>query len=166
VIAGAVALAALAGMVAIVVHSRHDDNTTGRLTFARTQPAVAPFDKFAEARVAVGERCLRVLVASTGSQRQQGLRDVTRLAPYDGMVFVFPRDTSAQFTMANTPLPLDIAFFDRHGKPVDEVHMKPCPHGTDATCPGYASKRKYRTALETPSAGASGAAGGLGPCAA
>jgi hypothetical protein len=164
-IASVVALAALAGMVVIAVNARHDDTTTGHFAFAPTQPAGAPFAAFAEARVGVGQRCLRVLVATTEAQRVQGLRDVTNLAPYDGIVFVFPRDTSAQFTMANTPMPLDIAFFDAHGNPVDSSHMTPCPHGTDASCPAYASKHKYRTALETPSSGAHGG-GALGPCAA
>lgn len=164
-IAAVVAIAALGGMIAIVVISRHDENTTGHLSFARTTPAPSPFAQFAEARVALGNRCLRVLVASTDAQRTQGLRDVTDLAPYDGMLFVFPNDNLAQFTMAETPMPLDITFFDEEGDPVDRQVMQPCPQGTDATCPVYSSDHKYRLALETPS-GSQHAGGSLGPCAA
>jgi uncharacterized membrane protein (UPF0127 family) len=159
-----VALAALAGMIAIVVRLRADESTTGRLSFATSTPAAAPFAEFSEARVAVGTRCLRVLVASSAMQRVQGLRDVRSIAPYDGMLFVFPADTTARFTMANTPLPLDATFFSEHGTPVDDVVMKPCPEGSDSTCPAYASKARYRYALERP-AGSGGASGALGACA-
>jgi uncharacterized membrane protein (UPF0127 family) len=164
-IAAVVAVASLGGLIAIVVHARQDENTTGHLSFARTEPAAAPFAEFMEARVALGKHCLRVLVASTETQRQQGLRDITKLAPYDGMLFVFPGNNAAQFTMAETPMPLDIAFFDAHGNPVSHRTMTPCPRGTDATCPVYSSDHKYRLALETP-AGSQSAGGSIGPCAA
>jgi len=159
-----VALAALAGMITIIVRVRADESTTGRLRFAATTPAGAPFAEFSEARVAVGARCLRVLVASSVAQRVQGLRDVRSIAPYDGMLFVFPSDTSARFTMASTPLPLDATFFSAQGAPVDDVVMKPCPEGSDSTCPAYASKAKYRYALERP-AGSGASSGALGACA-
>ena len=164
-IAAVVAVASLGGLIAIVVRARDDNNTTGHLAFARTEPAESRFAEFMEARVALGNRCLRVLVASTQTQRQQGLRDVTDLAPYDGMLFVFPNESSAQFTMAETPMPLDITFFDAHGNPVSHQTMTPCPQGTDATCPVYSSDHKYRLALETP-AGSQSAGGSVGPCAA
>jgi uncharacterized membrane protein (UPF0127 family) len=163
-VAVVVALGALAGMIAIVVRVRADESTTGHLSFAASTPAAAPFGAFSEARVAVGSKCLRVLVASSMTQRVQGLRDVRSLAPYDGMLFVFPSDTDARFTMASTPLRLDATFFSAQGAPVDEVSMSPCPEGSDATCPVYASKGRYRYALERP-AGSGGGAGALGACA-
>ena len=128
-----------------------------------TSPAAAPFAEFREARVAVGNRCLRVLVASTAAQRVEGLRAVRSLAPYDGMLFVNPSDTRSAFTMAQTPLPLDIAWYASDGAPVDRTTMTPCPEGTDARCPVYQSRTRYRYALETP-AGAGGA-GALAACA-
>jgi hypothetical protein len=103
-------------------------------------------------------------VASSAAQRVQGLRDVRSIAPYDGMLFVFPADTAARFTMANTPLPLDATFFSAQGTPVDDVVMKPCPQGSDSTCPAYASKARYRYALERP-AGSGPSSGALGACA-
>ena len=135
----------------------------GSFHLPATTRASAPFDQFDETRVALGGQCLRVLVAKSEQQRVQGLRDVTSLVPYDGMLFVYGADTGARFTMANTPMPLDITFFDKDGKPVDTKHMTPCPNGSDATCPVYESKHHYRQALERPG----GAPGGgvLAPCA-
>jgi uncharacterized membrane protein (UPF0127 family) len=160
-----IAVGALAGMVALVVHIRSDESGVGKLHFAATTPAVAPFTAFSEARVAVGSACLRVLVASTPAERNQGLRDVTSLAPYEGMLFVNPADTTARYTMANTPTPLEITFFSSGGVPVDDQQMTPCPNGTDATCPEYEAKQHYRYALERP-AGSGPLSGSLGSCAA
>ncbi len=126
-------------------------------------PASAPFAAFIDARVAVGDDCLRVLVASSEEQRVQGLRDVTDFGAYDGMLFVFPNTTSAKFTMANTPMPLDIGWYASDGAPVDHTTMEPCPEGTDSTCPAYASDGKYRFALETARGGLG--SGSLGGCA-
>ena len=159
-----VALGALAGMITLVARIRSHESDTGHLRFATSTRAAPPFDAFAEARVAVGSRCLRVLVASSTSQRVQGLREVRSIAPYDGMLFVFPSDTTARFTMADTPLPLDATFFSEKGTPVDQVVMTPCPNGTDASCPAYAAKSRYRYALERP-AGSAAASGALGACA-
>lgn len=163
--AAVVAVGALVAMVALVVHIRHDENGVGRLRFAATSPAAAPFSQFDQTRVSVGSRCLRVLVALSPSQREQGLREVTSLAPYAGMLFVNPSDTSTRYTMADTPTPLDITFFNESGAPVDRVRMAPCPLGSDATCPQYASKAQYRYALEQPT-GSSSATGNLGSCSA
>ncbi len=135
----------------------------GHLRVDATATAVAPFASFAETRLALGGSCLRLLVAKTAGQRVQGLRDVRALDPYAGMIFVYDNDTRARFTMANTPMPLVIAFFDRDGKPVDEKQMKPCPTGTDATCPLYESKSTYRYALERPAPASGG--GALTSCA-
>ena len=158
-----VALSALAGMVLLVVHIRSDENDTGRLGFAATSPAGAPFGEFTQTHVAVGSRCLHVLVALSPTERNQGLREVTSIAPYDGMLFVTPGDTNEQFTMADTVMPLAITFFSARGVPLDDQQMTPCPHGSDATCPAYVSKKAYRYALERP-AGAASASGALGAC--
>ena len=161
-----VALGALAGRGLLVAHIRSDESDVGRLAFGSTAPADPPFADFAQARVALGSRCIRVLVATTANQREQGLREVRTLGPYAGMLFAYPGDSSARFTMAETPTPLDITFFSAKGAPVDDVAMVPCPNGTDATCPVYESRHPYRYALERPSGGASTGSGPLGPCAA
>ena len=162
--AAVVAVLALVGMVVLAVRIRADESGVGHLSFASTQAASAPFADFDQARLAVGSRCLNVLVATTPAQRTQGLRGVRSLSPYDGMLFVERRDSTALFTMADTLIPLDITFFDADGVPVDSTRMTPCPDGTDATCPTYGSKKPYRYALERP-AGSGSASGSLGGCA-
>ncbi|MCZ7535569.1 MAG: DUF192 domain-containing protein [Acidimicrobiia bacterium] len=118
-------------------------------------PAGDPLAGFGEARVALGDRCMRIAVADEPGERVQGLRGVTDLGAYDGMLFVFPTDGRGAFTMAGTPRELDIGFYDAGGREVDRERMTPCPEGDDASCPLYESRARYRYALET-------AAGGLG----
>lgn len=163
-VAIAIAVAALAGIVAILGYVSTHGAESGRVPFTTTTRAGTPFGEFDEGRVALGSRCLRVLIATSTNQRVQGLRNVTSLVPYDGMLFAFPGDTNARFTMANTPLPLDVTWFAADGSPVGGARMTPCPNGTDETCPTYAAPRRYRYALErvAPSSGG----GRLGPCAA
>lgn len=167
--AGALALVALGGIVVIVVRAVRDRGATDAAVatvpaglFGSPRRAAAPFETFGEARVALDGRCLRVLVASSPAQRGRGLRGVRDLGPYDGMVFVYGSDVSTRFTMARTPLPLDIGWYSAEGAPVDRTTMAPCPEGTDATCPVYEAARRYRYALET-EAGSLGA-GSLAPC--
>jgi len=161
VIAAVVAVASLVGIIALIASRVGSDSA--KLPFGSTSAAAAPFADFREARVAVGGKCVRVLVATSDAQRSQGLRDVTNLAPYDGMIFVYAHDTDTHFTMANTKIPLDITWYASDGTPVDHTTMQPCPNGTDATCPEYASKKHYRYALEQPAGAAGG--GSLSGCA-
>ncbi len=165
VIAGWVGFLTLVGIVALAVHIVRDDGNSksARFRFGVMRPAASPFNAFSQSRVAIDDRCLRVLVASTSSQRIQGLREVTDLGAYDGMLFVFPFDSFSRFTMAQTPLPLDIGWYSADGAPVDRDRMRPCARGSDASCPAYGSTRRYRYALET-RVGALGA-GGLSSCA-
>lgn len=160
--AAGVALIALGSIVFLAARLQSDSGSAAPFSLASTSRAIAPFTAFDEARVAVDDDCKRLLIARTSEQRVQGLREVESLAPYDGMLFVFPADTDGRFTMANTPLPLDITFLDANGQPVDSKTMEPCPEGTDEDCPMYASKGRYRYALELP-AGAGG--GAISTCA-
>ncbi|MGQ0825141.1 MAG: DUF192 domain-containing protein [Actinomycetota bacterium] len=122
------------------------------------------FAGFTEARVAIEDRCLRVVVADQSGERSQGLRGVQDLAPYYGMLFVNPDDTDARFTMATVLIPLDVGWYDADGAPVGErTWMEPCPTGTDATCPTYGPATRYRYALETGAGGLGG--GSLSGCA-
>ncbi len=71
----------------------------------------------------------------------------------EGMLFVFEGDSRAVFTMADTVIPLDIAFFAADGSLVDEFAMVPCP---SEPCPTYSATGAYRFALETPAGGFEG----------
>src|SRR5262245_53745245 len=91
IVAGVVAAAALAGMVVIIVHAVGDSDSDAHSGFSLrdSQSAAPPFSSFTEARVALDDKCQRVLIASKSSQRVQGLREVRSLGPYAGMLFVF-----------------------------------------------------------------------------
>jgi uncharacterized membrane protein (UPF0127 family) len=124
--------------------------------------AHAPFAGLTEARLGLDDRCLRVLVADSESERHEGLRGITDFAGYDGMLFVYGSDSLARYTMSGTPTPLDIGWYAADGSPVDHTTMTPCIDGTDATCPIYASEGAYRYALET--AAGHGGTGSIGSC--
>jgi uncharacterized membrane protein (UPF0127 family) len=133
-----------------------------RRALAANEPAVAPFDGLTEVRLSVGGRCLRLVVADTDEERGRGLMDRTDLGPYDGMLFVSPVPSTSGFTMANTRVPLDIAWYDRDGVEGHRTTMVPC-RGTIGECPVYDSKIEWRFALET--LRGDGPSGDLAPCA-
>jgi hypothetical protein len=83
-------------------------------------------------------------LALTSASRSLGLMH-RRRAPVDGMLFVFPEDTTGGFWMKNTLVPLRIAFFNAKGIRVRQLSMTPCR--TDF-CPIYNPGRVYRFALE------------------
>lgn len=104
-------------------------------------------DGFETTTIALDDQQLVVAVADTVLLRPQGLMGVTDLGGLDGMVFVFEELTDGGFWMKDTPIALDIAFFDTGGVFVDSFTMEPC--GEDP-CPVYRSAGSYRYAVETP----------------
>jgi uncharacterized membrane protein (UPF0127 family) len=111
-------------------------------------PAGAPFPGLAATHVHVGGRPLTVVVARTESERNEGLRQRSTLGPYDGMLFVFDRDTNVGFTMSTVPVGLDIAFYRADGHPVGQLRMRACA-GSESECPVYRVRSSFRYALET-----------------
>ena len=85
---------------------------------------------------------VKVEIAATSELRQQGLMYRQEMAEDEGMLFIFPSDTSGGFWMKNTYLPLDIAYIDAAGR-VLEVH-KAKPLDETALLP----KQPYRYTLE------------------
>jgi uncharacterized protein len=83
-------------------------------------------------------------LALTSEQRSTGLMHRLK-APVDGMLFVFPHDTTSGFWMKNTLVPLKIVFFDRRGNHVRTLSMRPCRRDP---CLIYSPNRVYRFALE------------------
>jgi uncharacterized protein len=83
-------------------------------------------------------------LALTPAQRSRGLM-FRKKAPADGMLFVFPYESTGGFWMKNTLVPLAIAFFDARGNRVRKLSMTPC---RTASCPIYDPGRRYRFALE------------------
>ena len=96
-------------------------------TSATTTTTVADqLAMFAATTVAISGEAWTVAVADTPALRAQGLMGVTDLGELDGMLFVFESNVSNGFWMKDTPIPLDIAFFDVDGVLVDLLTMTPC----------------------------------------
>ena len=89
-----------------------------------------------------------LLLAATQEQRNRGLMEVTDLAGYAGMVFLWPEDSNSSFYMRNTPTPLSIGWFDAEGEFVSGADMDPC--GDVEGCPLYSATGPYRFAVEVP----------------
>ena len=108
-----------------------------------------PIGDFGEVTVDIDGDPQCLLLAQTPEERSRGLMEVTDLAGYPGMLFVFPSDSSGPFWMRNTPTPLSIAFVDDEGAIVSVADMEPC--ASDAPrCTNYRADGPYRFAVEVP----------------
>jgi uncharacterized membrane protein (UPF0127 family) len=85
---------------------------------------------------------MQVEIADTEPSRELGLMFRPAMDPYAGMLFDFGADTTGGFWMANTILPLSIAFIKADGSIIDIQDMKPL----DRT--GISAAGPYRYALE------------------
>jgi len=81
-------------------------------------------------------------VADTGAERSQGLMFRKKLDKDSGMFFVFDRVDYVKFHMANTSIPLDIAFIDSDFTILEIQEMQPL------NAKPILSKAKARYALE------------------
>ena len=88
---------------------------------------------------------LKVELARTQAERQQGLMNRRSLGAKAGMVFLYPADHRGGYWMKDTLIPLDIAFSDARGKILRIFTMQPCRRDP---CRIYDPKVAYRSALE------------------
>ncbi len=86
---------------------------------AQAQPALPAID------LAAGKAHVAAEIARTPQQMEAGLMYRTRMGDNDGMLFVLGPPQQARFWMANTYLPLSVAYLDRAGKIVEIHDMKP-----------------------------------------
>ena len=120
------------------------------MVVACAAPAAPDWDSaiFNETEISIGSDSLTVAVADTAQKRARGLTDVEELPDLlDGMLFVYDSPTSASFHMLNTPMPLDIWWFDSDDILVGTTEMEPC---FIEPCVSYASPGRVLWVLETP----------------
>lgn len=157
-LAWAIAVVFVLGLLAFIAKGANGPPDPYLKPAAGNAPAVA-VTTIPVARTAVpgfGEVSFRVdagaqlcaLLARTAAQQAKGLMQRTDLAGHVGMLFVFTDDSSENFYMRNTPMPLSIAWFDSAGRFVSSTDMPPCADRDN--CPTYAAARPYRYALEVP----------------
>lgn len=75
--------------------------------------------------ITVGGRTVRMQLAVSPLEMQRGLMERRDLGTDDGMLFVYGRPTRMSFWMRDTPLPLDIGFFDSLGELKEVYPMFP-----------------------------------------
>jgi uncharacterized membrane protein (UPF0127 family) len=93
---------------------------------------------------------LTVWVADTVEERGRGLTEVTDLGDGEGMLFVFDDESKPGFFMWQTPMPLDIAYFDSDGSFVDSASMVPCLDPPRSDCERYPPSTPALLAVELP----------------
>lgn len=72
-----------------------------------------------------GSQTMRADVASTEPTRQLGLMFRKKMAPQEGMLFVFPQIGYHAMWMRNTLLPLSVAYMDERGVILSIHEMQP-----------------------------------------
>lgn len=93
---------------------------------------------------------LDVWFAGNQDEWHQGLTGVTDLDGAAGMLFAFDRAAEYRFYMWQTPMPLDIYFFDAEHEFVGRESMEPCLTGSAASCERYSPGVPFLLALEVP----------------
>ena len=87
-------------------------------------------------------------IADTPHARSKGLMHMDFMPQNQGMLFVYSKEQSLSFWMANTRIPLDIIFLAKDKTIVDIQKMQPCIRTDPKGCKTYLSKEKAMYALE------------------
>lgn len=138
----------LAILAAALLVGCGSDGNPGATTDDVVPPLHPSVDDYGETLLEIEGTELAVLVADSPDERHHGLMEVEELPDGVGMVFVYTEDRKGGFHMANTHVPLSIAFVDADATVVEILHMEPCPSGEG--CPSYRPADPYRYAIEVP----------------
>lgn len=104
--------------------------------------------------VVVGDSRLRVILADTVEHRLKGLSGRKKLAPYDGMLFVFPEQGEHSMAMRGMLFPLDIVWID--GQTIVDIapNLEPEPGKAEWQLTPYFSRAPSTLVLELPAGSA------------
>ncbi len=75
--------------------------------------------------IAIDGNLLRVEIAATPKDREQGLMYRKTLAGDEGMLFIFPSPRPVSFWMKHTFIPLDIGYFNSQKRLIEFFSMQP-----------------------------------------
>ena len=98
--------------------------------------------KFKVTSLSAGIYLIKAEVAATEPEREQGLMFREKMAPNEGMVFLFGQPVGTCMWMKNTLLPLSVAFIDASGKIVNIEDMQA------QTLESHCAKKPVAYALE------------------
>lgn len=73
----------------------------------------------------VNTTAIRAQLAITPEETRRGLMHRTELGKDEGMLFIYSQPSRLSFWMLNTPIPLDIGFFDENGVLLEVRQMFP-----------------------------------------
>ena len=88
---------------------------------------------------------VKIEVADTSAERRRGLSGRDELPADQGVLFVNDEDVTVGFQMADTTIPLSLAFISDAGEILHILEMDPC---VSASCEVYQPPLPYRLALE------------------
>ncbi|SDU16922.1 hypothetical protein SAMN05444156_2379 [Verrucomicrobium sp. GAS474] len=97
------------------------------LAQSQTQPAepTAPQPTLPAVELRIGNARVTAEIARTPEQLERGLMFRTAMADNAGMLFVLGPERRATFWMANTLLPLSVAYMDKNGRILEVHDMRP-----------------------------------------
>ncbi len=87
-------------------------------------------------------------IATTLTQKEQGLMNRTNLCQNCGMIFVSTIEIPQIFWMKNTLIPLDIIFLDKKGRVINIASALPQPGVPDEQLTLYKSDRNSKYVIE------------------
>jgi hypothetical protein len=112
------------------------------LSLAASHASAQQTVKFPVTQLSAGIYVIKAEVASNEAEREQGLMLREKMAPNEGMAFVFDSTAQVCMWMKDTLLPLSVAFIDDNGKIINIEDMKP------QTLDSHCGKKPVRYALE------------------
>lgn len=98
---------------------------------------------FGEGEIMVGSRTIKVELALTAPQMEQGLKYRRRLNEDRGMIFIYSHPVRSPFWMKDTHIPLSIAFINSDERIISIQKMEP-----DNDRKTYHPPRPFQYALE------------------